>query len=54
MFCLRVLVVPYQKDLKPPTQYYGVFENQFEFLQESWMRGKNFEDDYIKDFRKLC
>ena len=48
------MVVSYQEDLKPPTQYYGVFESLTDFSQNSWMRDKNFEDDYIKDFIKLC
>ena len=49
-FFLQGLVIPYKEDLKPPTQYYEVSENETDFLRESWMRDKNFEADYIKDF----
>ena len=54
IFYLQRLVVPYPEELKRPTQYYDVFENQTDFLRESLMRDKNFEYDHIKDFRKLC
>ena len=48
-----MLVVPYQEDLKPPTQHYSVFEKKkTDFLHEFWMSDKNSEGDYIKDFRK--
>ena len=54
IFCLQGLITPYQEDLKPPTQHYVVSESQTEFSQESWMRGKNFEDDYIKIFENFA
>ena len=53
ILCLQGLVVLYQEDLKQPTQYYDVSENQTVFLRESWMRDKNIEEDYIKYFRKI-
>ena len=39
-FYLQGVVVPYQEDMKPPTQYHNIFENQTDFLRESWMRDK--------------
>ena len=53
IFCIQGLVVPYQEDLKPPTQHCDVSENETDFLRESWMRDKIFEEDYVKYFRKL-
>ena len=32
IFRLQGLVIPYQEDLKPPTQYYNVFENRTDFF----------------------